>query len=168
MLHSILFLLGASLVQTQASTLSIKTTTGTANGFINGSTPNVRRWQGIPFAAAPVGDLRWAPPTTAGLDCAADINATYQRATCSQSSATGKSLYSENVQQFFPTPPFDEDCLYLNVYAPLDSKYGEKELLPVFVWIHGGGFATGGIQTAYELPMKWVERTKDHIVVPVK
>lgn len=40
--------------------------------------------------------------------------------------------------------------------------------LPVFVWIHGGGMNVGGIQTQYQLPMKWVERTRDHIVVQIK
>jgi carboxylesterase type B len=162
----ILIPLLAILAQTQANTLSIKTV-GTVTGFINTTTPNVRQWRGIPFATPPLGDLRWAPPTVSGLSDTADINATYQRATCSQTTATSKSLYSENVPQYYSTPPFDEDCLYLNVYAPLEENCVEEKL-PVFVWIHGGGFNVGGIQTAYQLPMEWVERTRGHIVVQVK
>ncbi|KAH8672772.1 carboxylesterase-like protein [Tricladium varicosporioides] len=167
MFSTSLFLLSAISTLAQASTLTIKTSVGTVTGFINATVPHVRQFQGIPFASPPIGSLRWAPPTTSGLDCTTTIDATYQRATCSQTTATSKSLYSENVPQYYSTAPFGEDCLYLNIYTPVDSNCTKDELLPVFVWIHGGGMNVGGIQTQYQLPMKWVERTRDHIVVQI-
>jgi carboxylesterase type B len=159
---------GAFIAQTVALSLSVKTTVGTVNGFINNTFPNVRQFQGIPFAQPPIAKLRWAPPTKDGLNSNATIDATYQRATCSQTIATSKSIYSEIVPQYYSTPPFGEDCLYLNIYGPLDSDCTKKEKLPVIIWIHGGGNNVGGIQTAYQLPMKWVERSQDVIVVQIK
>jgi para-nitrobenzyl esterase len=75
-------------------------------------------FKGLPFAAAPVGDLRWRAPQPAmkwaGVRAAAAFSAT-----CVQA----------------------EDCLYLNIYQPSDAKKGAH--LPVMVWIHGGAFVFG-------------------------
>jgi para-nitrobenzyl esterase len=85
-------------------------------------------WRGIPFAAPPVGDLRWRPPQpVAHWDGARQ--ATGFAPACMQ---TGVSMPGE------APPVTSEDCLYLNVWSP---KGADK--LPVIVWIHGGGWTNG-------------------------
>ncbi|MGI4826575.1 MAG: carboxylesterase/lipase family protein, partial [Janthinobacterium lividum] len=83
---------------------------------------------GIPFARPPVGSLRFCPPEppvawTAVRDCKRYAPAAIQPG-------------ANNVAQ-------SEDCLYLNVWAPEQSNASSTGYLPVFIWIHGGGF-TGG------------------------
>lgn len=83
---------------------------------------------GIPYAAPPVGDLRWKSPQ--GLE---NWNETRR---CFDFSAD----FPQAVNPLFRAPYQSEDCLYLNVWAPA-FKDGKK--LPVMVWIHGGGFVGG-------------------------
>jgi para-nitrobenzyl esterase len=89
------------------------------DGALRGArTGEVASFLGIPYAAAPVGDLRWRAPR-APAKWAGERDATKAPATCFAA----------------------EDCLYLNVYTPAGAKPGDK--LPVMFWIHGGSF-TGG------------------------
>lgn len=81
-------------------------------------------YRGIPFAAPPVGDLRWRSPQP--VKPWSDVK---------------KGV------DFGPNCTQAEDCLYVNVYKPVDAKPGAK--LPVMVWIYGGSF-TGGSSNAYE------------------
>ncbi|MFC3068114.1 carboxylesterase/lipase family protein [Phenylobacterium soli] len=83
------------------------------------SADGVSTWLGIPYAAPPVGELRWRPPA-AGPSWRGVREATKPGASCEKDV---------------------EDCLYLNVTAPAGTKPGAK--LPVMVWIHGGGFVIG-------------------------
>ncbi|MDB5453106.1 MAG: carboxylesterase type [Caulobacteraceae bacterium] len=93
----------------------VKVRQGQLNGAQAGE---VASYLGIPYAAPPVGDLRWrAPKAAANWSGARD--ATKPGATCFAA----------------------EDCLFLNVYKPASANAGAK--LPVMVWIHGGSF-TGG------------------------
>ncbi len=86
----------------------------------------VRVFRGVPFAEAPVGELRFRP-TVAKRAWTGIRDATKFAAAAMQES-------EKNVPQ-------SEDCLYLNVWAPPESAGAGP--WPVFVWIHGGGF-TGG------------------------
>ena len=101
-------------------------------GKVEGSeVKGIRAFKGIPYAAPPVGKLRWAPPQPAeGWDGVRD--ATRFGAACMQPGPRGPSIYAWDL------PAMSEDCLSLNIWAPQDAKDA-----PVFVWIHGGAL-TGG------------------------
>ena len=99
--------------------------------------PSITAFYGIPYAAPPVGELRWRPPQPAAAwegvrDCARP------GARCPQLGVGKGSFYEK---EFYPVEePMDEDCLYLNVWTPAKSA---DEKLPVMFWVHGGAFMTG-------------------------
>ncbi len=114
-----------------ADPLRIKTDKGVVEGALtNGD--QVRAFKGIPFAAPPIGNLRWQPPQPAakwkGVRPAKDFGSH-----CIQSGGYPDMIFHD------PGP--SEDCLTLNVWTPANAKPGT---LPVMVWIFGGGFVTGG------------------------
>ena len=93
-------------------------------------------WLGLPFAAPPVGNLRWAPPAPPAA-WAGVRDASHTSADCRQGlNLNGLGPWTP---EYMPAGPISEDCLYLNVWAP----GGKRHNLPVMVWIHGGAF-TGG------------------------
>src|SRR5580704_13443021 len=104
---------------------------------VPGSTPDIRVFKGIPFAAPPVGDLRWRAPTPAA-DWAGIRKADQFSATCMQTPYPEGSLYRSEPQ------PVSEDCLYLNIWTAAKSASDKR---PVMVWIHGGAFTRGSGST---------------------
>lgn len=100
----------------------------TSQGEISGKlVDGVRAYLGIPYAAPPVGELRWQPPQPpAGWSGTRDARAFSDR--CAQPAS------------FLSPKSANEDCLYLNVHVPDDIGNGK---LPVMVWIHGGAFLSG-------------------------
>lgn len=109
-------------------------------------------FRGIPFAAPPVGDLRWAPPA-APASWEGERDASEFGPSCAQTTPKpGDWNYDPDVE-------YSEDCLYLNVYAPLGALDDEAEPLPVMFWIYGGGFSRGGAsQAVYRDPTEYTDR----------
>ena len=106
----------------------------TRDGVIEGGVRDeVNEFKGIPFAAPPVRELRWAAPRPAGRWTGIRSAREFGPA-CPQPQRSGaRHLASIN-----------EDCLYLNVYAPAGRDH-----LPVMVWIHGGSFTAGSASTDF-------------------
>jgi para-nitrobenzyl esterase len=114
-----------------AAPLTVQTAQGTVHGkAINNG--QVQAFLGLPYAAPPVGNLRWrAPQPPSGWKDVRD--ATSFGAHCAQ-----VHIWDDI---FFEDSGPSEDCLFLNVYAPTGSNADSK--LPVLFWIHGGGYAVG-------------------------
>ena len=102
--------------------------------------PGVTVFKGIPYAAPPVGDLRWKKPQPVTPWDTVMIADHFGNAAIQPGRAQGSFYYKE----FQLTGPFvtDEDCLYLNVWAPT-SSLGKSTKLPVAMWIHGGAYVNG-------------------------
>ena len=105
----------------------IKIETGLLSGR---NEAGVISYLGIPYAAPPVGALRWRPPQPA-VAWRGIRQATAFGPECPQLPIANDTT---------TTGRHDEDCLYINVWRPA----GSARQLPVMVWIHGGGFVNGG------------------------
>ena len=147
--------------------LVVQTTSGEVHGFINETAPLVRQFLGVPYAEPPLGDLRFAPPQTKASGPA--INATAFAPSCMQQFINSSTIYTAEVPQFLINGGQSEDCLYLHIWAPILKAENPQELaLPVFLYIPGGGFTSGGSDSLYKIPDKWIQRTQNHIVVVMK
>jgi para-nitrobenzyl esterase len=131
----------------QQTTTVVRVDSGQLQGVVE---DGVVSYKGIPFAAPPVGDLRWRPPQPVapwtGVRQAAEFGADCMQGRFGPPQAAGAN----------PAPASSENCLFLNVWRPASAAVGAK--LPVMVWIHGGGFVggsgsspfTSGVQFAKE------------------
>src|SRR5438094_116014 len=111
----------------------------TDNGLVSGvvsAYPDVRVFEGIPFAAPPVGDLRWRAPKPASPWTGVRSGDRFS-ANCMQRSAGGGAFPPYGGDR--SAEKMSEDCLYLNVYTA--AAGGDKR--PVMVWVHGGALTSG-------------------------
>jgi para-nitrobenzyl esterase len=120
-----------------AAGTTVQTNTGPVCGIINPSN-NVSEWLGIPYAAPPVGALRWQPPQPAAA-WTTTLQATAYGSECAQQDAFGTVLPLQG----------SENCLFVNVFSPPGATASSD--LPVMVHIHGGGFRIGNGQGDYSL-----------------
>ena len=128
-------ILAAALLSCLTAGTATAAPVATADGPVAGIARNgVMQFLGIPFAAPPIGPLRWKPPQPVKPWTAVRIAKAFGP-TCAQVTTLGPFAGPSNS---------NEDCLYLNVFTPdtaLKGKHGVK--LPVLVWIHGGGYFDG-------------------------
>ncbi|HEX6894559.1 MAG TPA: carboxylesterase family protein [Bryobacteraceae bacterium] len=125
----------------------VKLDSGAISGAA-GSNPEVRVYKGIPYAAPPVGDLRWkSPKPVTKWDGVKKADAF--GSTCMQ------SPYPEGSPYHGPAEATSEDCLYLNVWTAAKSA---KEKRPVMVWIHGGALTRGSGSTPVYDGEKFAEK----------
>lgn len=159
LLSSALILAACSSAPPPSPTAVLLTPQGPVQGIVSPDNAAIASYQGLPFAAAPVGDLRWASPAAAPTW--SDVRAADQFGTrCMQATDTEggfferlidghglsaiKSFAIKRVVAAMDPPPVSEDCLYLNVRTATDAKDA-----PVMVWIHGGGHQFGSSDFDY-------------------
>jgi para-nitrobenzyl esterase len=117
-------------------------------------TPGVLLYKGIPYAAPPVGDLRWREPQQVIPWKGIKVCDTFGAAAPQKLTDPG-SFYDK---EFYAQSPHvkSEDCLYLNVWTPAAGKKNAK--LPVAMWIHGGAYRNGfGHENEFD-GIAWAEK----------
>ncbi len=106
----------------------------TSGGLVAGKVlpSGVKAWLGVPYAQAPLRELRWREPQA--ISWSGIYNADRFAPACIQ------DLRGSSINHYFGNEATSEDCLYLNIWAPADAESGER---PVLVWIYGGGLTVG-------------------------
>ena len=138
------------ITQPAGASIVVMTDKGAVRGLVRNG---IREFKGIPYAAAPVGNLRWQTPQDrerwAGV-----LDATKFGNSCPQVARYGLTEAS-----------YEEDCLTLNVTVPSAALTpGESKNLPVLVWIYGGAFV-GGSSALY--PLEHMAKIGNVIVVSI-
>src|SRR5213595_808564 len=125
------------LVVTVAPATAITDPIRVEQGLLSGTTgvhPEIRVYRGVPFAAPPMGELRWKAPTPPAQWKGVREAKEFSHACWQTPYPATAVLYRSEL------PPLSEDCLYLNIWTAAKSPQAK---LPVMVWIHGGGFTRG-------------------------
>jgi len=139
LLRVIFFSVSFSLVIAPRAGATIQDPVRVEQGQLSGAaakSPGMKVYRGIPYAAPPVGDLRWKAPQPAAA-WKGVRQATEFGNGCIQIPPTAfPAIYKGTA----PSSQ-SEDCLYLNIWTPANST---SDKLPVMFWIHGGGFTVGG------------------------
>jgi len=117
-----------SVLRSTAVPPPVKLPSGMLEGFVFGPSPNDVAFLGVPYAAPPVGELRWKPPEPVA-----------KWAGIRKALAYGP-VCPQLRQGWLPYIPGQEDCLYLNIWTP---RVSESAKLPVIVFFHGGSNTAG-------------------------
>src|SRR5205085_1182775 len=138
-----LFMLGGAATVLAAIDQPVKLDGGMLSS-IAGKNAEVRVFKGIPFAAPPVGDLRWKPPQ-APAKWEGVRKGDQWGNSCMQGGAGGgrggaPKSGAKGPVAILSAPAISEDCLYLNVWTAAKSA---SEKRPVMVWLHPGGYTSG-------------------------
>lgn len=136
--------IGASVMSAESNIAQAADTVTLHSGNISGelldADAGVQVFRGIPYAAPPVGDLRWTYPR--------DVAPWDGVKVCKDFGSVAPQNFGLTNLVGDPLPDMSEDCLFLNVWS---TGVGETADRPVMVWIHGGGFNVGwSQQSAYE------------------
>ncbi|HEX7873003.1 MAG TPA: carboxylesterase family protein [Sphingobium sp.] len=123
---------GLAVMAAAAQAAPVQTTEGPVEG--TALDDGVQAWLGIPFAAPPIGDLRWKPPQPPAAR-SRTLDASHFAPSCMQ------PLRDHGIAYYVGDDPVAEDCLTLNIWAPAGAKRDAG--LPVIVYIHGGSFVAG-------------------------
>lgn len=137
----------AQLTEAQAVSCLVTTASGDIQGLDRGASC---AFLGVPYAAPPVGNLRWKAPEPAAAWAPAVVNATQPPSICPQINLAG-------------LPAGSEDCLRLNVWTR-DPKPSRPA--PVIVWLHPGSFVAASANFANHNGQSLVERTGVIVVTP--
>jgi len=119
-----------------------QTAFGTVVGSDNSTTSGTYAWKGVPFAAAPVGELRWKPPVDPAPWTSPKYTQQFGNACVQSGRLYGPGLnnkYDATIGTSLGQTVGSEDCLYLNIWRPA----GAVAQLPVIVWVHGGSNISG-------------------------
>ncbi|KAJ6510649.1 Carboxylesterase [Mycena sanguinolenta] len=127
----------AALTHRQTNSPVVETTSGLLNGT---ETNGLSIFTGVRFGQAPTGPMRWEPPVA--FTSTASQDATALGPACVQQFPFAVAAINEKLFNT-PPPPEDEDCLFLNVWAPSTAQ-----ALPVVIWIYGGALAFGTARIA--------------------
>ncbi len=134
----------ARAVAAAAGSTSMLAPVRTQQGLVQGAPAEVAGvtvFKGLPFAAPPVGSLRFMPAQAPTATWSGVRDATKWGDTCIQPPAPNRPIGVNQATDMPDSPSISEDCLNLNVWTPA-HRAGEK--LPVMVWFYGGAYAEGG------------------------
>jgi len=134
---SLMFGLAAAFPAARASAQPAPLASFAQGTFVGKTDGSVRTFFGVPFAEAPIGQLRWRPPIPAFFGTG-ERDATRFGNDCMQPPSV--------LTRMSKAPGTSEDCLTLNIWAPLEPQ---NKRLPVMVWIYGGSFL-GGSASAFD------------------
>ncbi|KAJ5627516.1 Alpha/Beta hydrolase protein [Penicillium herquei] len=175
LLNTGLFLVAAAQAAVDSS-LTVRTETGIYTGLRNEEFSGVREFRNIPFAQPPVANLRFQPPQPLPPSTQHHYSTRYPPS-CPQFVSSAKSFWNlfipyllvdngnQNHHSNRSLQTSSEDCLSLAIWTPYNVSSDAK--LPVIFFMTGGGFSTGGIEIAGQIPAPWVNRTGEHIVVTI-
>lgn len=116
---------------------------GTVVGTDDSTASGTYSWKGVPYAKAPVGDLRWRPPADPDPWTGARATQAFANACVQSGRLYGpgqNNRYDATIGAALGTTVGSEDCLYLNIWAPSTASAAKR---PVLVWVHGGSNITG-------------------------